>query len=319
MDVERMPKKKDNFIFSETPENQLAALLKEARQALRMSPEALAQRTKIQPRFIEIMEQGRFRDLPSPAHGRGFVVSACKAMGANEALALQLWSQIGSVSGARKAAELLPEVMRAMDKPSAPVLKAPAPPANAVAIKRDSVSLGRVLLVFSLAMLALAGVASSIWQARVQRQALSQKLAVNSGTAASESQALTHTVKSGQGALVSDELVLKGIKDSWVVMEVDGQAFPKVFIRRGEKQTLQVQQRAVLLLSDAGLVRVWWRKQPLGVLGPKSVALNGLVFERGQRWRRDSKYNLALSDGEAIQSQETEVEDNADTVEAGAD
>jgi transcriptional regulator with XRE-family HTH domain len=61
------------------------ALLREAREAAGMTPEALAQRLRLEPRVIEALEAEAFDRLPGPAFTKGYLRSLAKELGIDPA------------------------------------------------------------------------------------------------------------------------------------------------------------------------------------------------------------------------------------------
>ena len=70
---------------------ELGALLRQAREAMGSSLEDLARATRVTPRYIVALEEGRLQDLPAPVFVRGFLRSYCSAVGAPPEHALALY------------------------------------------------------------------------------------------------------------------------------------------------------------------------------------------------------------------------------------
>lgn len=68
--------------------NDLGQYLKAGREKAGLTLEEVAKTTRIQPKFLEALEEGRLDDLPAPAIARGFVIAYCRAVGAEEGPAL---------------------------------------------------------------------------------------------------------------------------------------------------------------------------------------------------------------------------------------
>jgi cytoskeletal protein RodZ len=296
--------KKSNESRPAGPGQRLGALLKQAREAAGLSLQAVSDQTKIQPRLLEALERGDLRDLPSPAHGRGFVRNVARACSAPEAQALALFDE--SLGALRAAA--LPQPM------AAPVPKAVAKPAAAKAKGKQPLpdaraGFWRLAAFVALGVLLLLGLLSLAWQrsaaAKAPAAAPSQSASLDkpsSPAIAASDKAVGKVPASAESAALSgakgaEELVLRGKKATWVSLLVDGQALPLVALAHGEKRHFQVQARAVALLGDASAVRVWWRGENLGYLGSKPGPLNGLVFEHGMKWHKDSAQDLAQPEG----------------------
>jgi len=61
------------------------ALLREAREAAGMAPEALAQRLRLEPKVIEALEAEAYERLPGPAFTKGYLRSLAKELGIDPA------------------------------------------------------------------------------------------------------------------------------------------------------------------------------------------------------------------------------------------
>jgi cytoskeleton protein RodZ len=70
---------------------ELGALLRECREAKGSSLDDLARATRVPPRFIVALEEGRLRDLPAPVFVRGFLRSYCVAVAEPPDRALALY------------------------------------------------------------------------------------------------------------------------------------------------------------------------------------------------------------------------------------
>jgi len=89
---------------------ELGALLRECREAKGSSLDDLARATRVPPRFIVALEEGRLRDLPAPVFVRGFIRSFCAAAAEppDRALALfEAWARVNERPAARLPASVL--------------------------------------------------------------------------------------------------------------------------------------------------------------------------------------------------------------------
>jgi hypothetical protein len=82
-----------------------------------------------------------------------------------------------------------------------------------------------------------------------------------------------------------------------VVLQVDGKRLPTILLEPNVKEQWQVKGKAVMMAGNIGAVRVWWRGENLGYFGELGERMNGVVFEAGQPWRKDSSQDLALPPG----------------------
>lgn len=61
--------------------DELGAILREARETKGLTPVQVQEKTRISARFIEAMEEGRYQDLPTPVHVRGFLKNYARFLG----------------------------------------------------------------------------------------------------------------------------------------------------------------------------------------------------------------------------------------------
>jgi len=281
------------------PAQRLGALLKQAREAAGLSVQALSDQTKIQPRLLEAMERGDLRDLPSPAHGRGFVRNVARACGAAEAQALALFDE--SLGLLRAAA--MPQAMPSPE-PKALPKPAPAKARQGKPLPDARAGFWRLAAFAALGVLILLGLLSLAWQRSTAAKPLAAAPAAGLVKAGPDRDLALPPERAASaapaGAKGADELVLRAKKATWASLMVDGQALPLVALAHGEKRHFQVQARAVALLGDASVLRVWWRGENLGYLGAKPGPMNGLVFEHGMKWHKDSAQELAQPEGAPV-------------------
>ncbi len=91
---------------------ELGALLRECREAKRSSLDDLSRATRVPPRFVVALEEGRLRDLPAPVFVRGFIRSFCAAVAEPPDRALALFNAWVRVNE-RPAAKLPASVLKA--------------------------------------------------------------------------------------------------------------------------------------------------------------------------------------------------------------
>ncbi len=72
------------------------ALLREAREAAGMPPEALAQRLRLEPRVIEALESEAYERLPGPAFTKGYIRSIAKELGIDPAPLLAQYTALSN-------------------------------------------------------------------------------------------------------------------------------------------------------------------------------------------------------------------------------
>ena len=74
------------------------ALLRQAREAAGLQPEALAQRLRLEPRVIEALEAEAYDRLPGPAFTKGYIRSVSKELGIDPAPLLAQYTSLSDVA-----------------------------------------------------------------------------------------------------------------------------------------------------------------------------------------------------------------------------
>jgi hypothetical protein len=305
----------------------LAAYLNGLRADAGMSVEQVCHATKIQARYIQALEQGRYGDLPSNTHLRAFALAAAKACGGGEATAAALVEALLHAS-----APLTPS--RGFDspapRPAAPSAPSPAAPsgtggalprlaaagpaleAPASSLAAASARLRGLPLMALLGLLALAGLLSygaawgmDQWRLHRDRAVLAAATAASalpvSAAALSPTAAAAPVAQaadsSAPGGVIATRLTLRARRPCWLVLEIDGQRLPTVTLKDGDKLNWSVHQKAVLLAGNVGALRVWWNGDNFGYLGELGRRANAIVFEGGHAPRYDKTAALKLPPG----------------------
>lgn len=74
------------------------AMLRQAREALGLEREALAQRLRLEPRIVEAVEDEAWARLPGPAFTKGYIRSMAKELGIDPAPALAQYTALANVT-----------------------------------------------------------------------------------------------------------------------------------------------------------------------------------------------------------------------------
>jgi hypothetical protein len=301
----------------------LADYLSGLRADAGMTVEQVCHATKIQAKFLQAMEQGRYGDLPSNTHLRAFALAAAKACRGDGDRAAGL---VEALLGA--SAPLNPG--RGFDSPPPrPAAPPPRPaPSNGGALPRlaaagpdleapasglaaASARLRGLPLLALLALLALAGFLSygaawgmEQWRSHRDRAALAAAAvsaalpdvaaAPLSPTAAAP---LAAASTDQGGGVIATRLTLRARRPCWLVLEIDGQRLPTVTLKDGDKLNWSVHQKAVLLAGNVGALRVWWNGDNFGYLGELGHRANAIVFEGGHSPHVDKTAALKLPPG----------------------
>lgn len=77
--------------LDEVPDT-LGQKLRSLRRTQAISLPVLVEKTRIQTRYLEALEQGRYADLPEPVYTRNFLRAYARALGADESYLLELYA-----------------------------------------------------------------------------------------------------------------------------------------------------------------------------------------------------------------------------------
>jgi transcriptional regulator with XRE-family HTH domain len=317
-------------------EEALNTYLQRLRRESGLSLAQVCERTKIQERYVQALEEGRFGELPSNTHLRAFSLALTHAEGGDSEHAALLVRRVLNAVAAPGAATIVsasPE--RTAPTPKAarplPVTAEPRglrPVAAAVALpQREAVAEAaqaaegllqgasqRLRALPWQALLVLVGGAVflsggllwgvHLWQQRaVAAPQAGAEAPAAAGVAAASPAPATAAVVGAPDApapaapVAATSLILRARRPCWLVLEIDGQRLPTITMQDGDKRAWPVTQRAVLLAGNIGALRVWWRGDNLGYLGELGSRANGMVFEPGHAFRTDKAAKLALPAG----------------------
>ena len=102
----------------------LGAELRDARLALGLSIEDLAQSLRIRRVYLAALEEGRIRDLPAPAYAVGFVRTYARSLGLDEADVVRRFREASGPNVARKTDLVFPEPVPDRGVPAGAVILA---------------------------------------------------------------------------------------------------------------------------------------------------------------------------------------------------
>src|SRR4051812_27764815 len=100
----------------------LGAELRDARMALGLSIEDLAQSLRIRRVYLAALEEGRVRDLPAPAHAVGFVRPYARSLGLDENDVVRRFREASGPNVARKTDLIFPEAVPDRGVPAGAVI-----------------------------------------------------------------------------------------------------------------------------------------------------------------------------------------------------
>ena len=261
--------------------------LKAARESRKISLDTISKRTKIPPKYLEAIEEGRYDVFPSHTYAKGFIRAYAKIVGLDPAvLTRQFNADIQPVEmriqpknieaeleknlGWRPTLDRPPVFRKADEEPDLnlelvedePVRQDPS------VRRRRSFTLRRGKWVewggraaATLLVLALAGTVVFYgikW--------ISQIKWGGTKTEANATDSVTY-----QPIQVDDKyqhLILKGLDKSWVQVTMDdGQASSEVDLDQGETKTYKALKSFKVKVGNAGGVQIQFNGKPLGILG----------------------------------------------------
>lgn len=260
-----------------------------------MSLDALADKTKIAMRHLEALESGDLAPFPTLVHARAFALAFARACGADEDEAL---AQVNAAFAPKAAAPPEPAKSvkesrfgmppKAVAPPEAPAAEAPAELPEAGGVSEPLPwKLWAAVAVGALAFLFILNWAVSCVRGRVP----------SPQPAAAPLASQAAPVSATAEVAPPQELSLRSRRPCWVLLVIDGQRLPVVFLEPNKRERWMVKDQAVMLEGNSGAVRVWWRGEDLGYFGALGERVNGLVFENGKPWRKDAGADLALPSG----------------------
>jgi hypothetical protein len=307
--------------------------LRHLREAAGLDLAVVCERTKIQRRFVEALEEGRYGALPSNTHLRAFSLAVAQVCGGDvEKTALLVRRVLAASAYAAEASRSFDtpapapaELVRPVAPPVAtaplgrdPALAADGPGLNAAisgeparGLAAASARLHKVPLPLLLALLGLAGLLSysASWGLeRWYRHRALNTAALEAAPAVLASAALasappTPTAVPSPAAPVAGAaaegsvLMLRARRPCWLVLSIDGERLPTITMQDGDKLRWSVKQKAVLLAGNIGALRVWWMGDNWGYLGELGQRVNGLVFVPGKAPKFDKSAALPLPPG----------------------
>jgi cytoskeleton protein RodZ len=99
----------------------LGAELRDARMALGLSVEDMAEALRIRRVYLSALEEGRIRDLPAPAYATGFVRSYARSLGLDENAAVRRFREVAGTAP-RKPDLIFPEPVPERGMPTGALL-----------------------------------------------------------------------------------------------------------------------------------------------------------------------------------------------------
>lgn len=269
--------------MSQAPINysSLGEWLLDLRQSTGLEQADLSGKTKISARFLDALERGDLDSLPTRVHARAFALAYAKACDADEDEALKI------VAAAFDA----PQVEAALPALKTPGREIPGRQPQAQSASRAAVP-WRIWIALGVAVvLSFWGLNSLVRRLKAPAAKPSAvSIPLKPGEAAAS--AVTPSAEA-QGEI----LALRSRRPCWVVLQIDGKRLPTILLEPNVKEQWMVKTKAVMMAGNIGAVRVWWRGENLGYFGELGERMNGVVFEAGQPWRKDSSQDLSLPPG----------------------
>jgi cytoskeletal protein RodZ len=267
--------------------------LKSLKREAGLDLKALSEKTKINARFLDALERGDLDSLPTRVHARAFALAYARACEADED------ESLAKVAAAFDSGE-----GRSPEPGPRPSTAEPSAQRSGLAQDAAEGVDNKAILWRVWGMLAI-GVALVFWglslvfspSTSTRPSASSSSGRPSAAQVDSETPTAQAQFESVTAATDGELLSLRAKRNCWVVLEIDGKRLPTILLDPDLKENWRVKEKAVMLAGNIGAVRVWWRGENLGYFGELGERMNGVVFEAGQPWRKDSAQDLALPPG----------------------
>lgn len=216
--------------------------LRDARRALGLSYDEMSELTRIQPQFLESIENLAVSELPSIGYVLGYVRTYAKAMGLDGASAVARYkvdSKVPENLGMRDRPHFVPERKIRMPRGFFPALT----------------------------VVAIAGMLTIWYGVQTETQA-----------AITQSPDLTPRVVETQAASADPNMVtVKALAPSWVqIKDKNGRVIISRIFVTGETWQTQRGSGASLSARDGAAIRIYVGQGDAGLLGEKGVAVNNV-------------------------------------------
>lgn len=225
----------------------IGAQLRASREALGLSLDTLAQRTRVQPRILEAIERNDLGSLPPKPYGRGFVRAYAQEVGRNP-----------------------DETVRQYFGQFAPAAVEPAAPSAAPAG-------GSLLQSPAWAWLGGTGLAVLVlvvWSAGLgSAPDAGEDGAVGTAGAAEAAVARAEEPRANRSRETAPEprqdvtVLLTATRDCWVTATADGERAIFRLLREGDRETLRGEREVVIRAGDAGALSLVVNGRDVGSFG----------------------------------------------------
>jgi len=269
----------------------LGEFLRQQREGKNVSIEELATRTRIAVRFIKLIEENQFDQLPNPVSAKGFLRSYARCLGLDEAAVLNRFSDVlqpsepAAISGAeekvpsyiqRKQPDRLPFplwaalavvgmialfLILAFFMPKKQEAASPPPPEEILSDEPVSPELSPI--------------------PPPPEEGEAAPSASPSPAAPIPSTIPTPPVSPQAASAGSSVLLIEAMEQSWIHATIDGREIKEALLQPNEKIQWEAKEKFVLTVGNAGGVRLFLDGRELSPLGPSGkVVKREIVAQR---------------------------------------
>jgi cytoskeletal protein RodZ len=268
----------------------LGEFLRQQREGKNVSIEEMATRTRIAVRFIKLMEENQFDQLPNPVSAKGFLRSYARCLGLNEAPLLDRFSQVIQPSespAATGAEEKVPSYIQ-RKQPD----RLPFPLWAALAV------VGVIALFLVLAFMMPKNKETAAPPPPPEEILSDEPIPPEpspippppegGGDSSPEPlppaptpSASAHPAPSQAESSVPLVLLVEAREASWVHVTIDGTEVKEALLQPGESVRWEAKEKFLLTVGNAGGIRLFLDGRELGSLGPSGkVVKKQIVAQR---------------------------------------
>lgn len=265
----------------------LGEFLRQQREGKNISIEELATRTRIGVRFIKLIEENQFDQLPNPVSAKGFLRSYARCLGLEETPILSRFSQIVHPSGTSAASGTEEKVPSYIQRKQPDRLPFPLWAALAV--------VGVIILFLVLAFLMPKNREAApppppeevFSDEPIPAEPSPIPPPPEGGGASFEPLPPAPTPSSAadpapfpQASSTPSVLVIEAVEPSWIHATIDGTEIREALLQPSESIRWEAKEKFALTVGNAGGVRLFLDGRDLGSLGPSGKVVKREITAR---------------------------------------
>lgn len=221
---------------------ELGRRLREARKRKGLTVEAVGEKIKVAPRFLEAVEEGDLSIMPAAVYAKGFVRSYCRFLGIDEGPILSAMERAG-------IREPAPGVMQN---------STPVPPRrfDVIQLKRMGIAAAMVLLAgVAVGLLVKGGV--SLWRYSERTKAPPSPFDTKAEPGKKKpARRVTRQSAAVYPAAQAVAVSVSAFQDCWIQYQLDARVPKETLMKPGESLDLKGKEKVRILIGNAGGVSV---------------------------------------------------------------